>query len=73
MANDFWTLGIEHGWIARPIRAEHDDHRIPRRHRFTLSDWLPASMLTHRATVTRDEERAVPGLRAARDARESGR
>jgi hypothetical protein len=47
--------------------------RIPRRRRFTLSDWLPAAVQARGGRVTRDSERAYSDLQAIRDARESGR
>jgi hypothetical protein len=65
---------MDHGWVAR---AEHTGatavERIPRRRRFTLSDWLPAAVQARGGGVTRDSERAYSDLQAIRDARESRR
>jgi hypothetical protein len=64
---------MEHGWVARVTRSDHAAPSIPRRRRFTLSEWLPSAIAARGGTVTRDSERAFGDLQAARDARESGR
>lgn len=73
MANTTWTQGIDHGWIAHPVRI-HEGEPIPsRRHRFVLSDWLPAAIAARGGRVTRETERGLADLRAAHDARSAGR
>lgn len=64
---------MEHGWIARVTRSEQAEPRIPRRRRFTLSDWLPAAIQARGGRVTRDDERAFRDLQGVLDAREAGR
>ncbi len=58
--------------MARPARTNGGE-LPPRRRRFVLSDWLPAAVLARGGTVTRETERALADLRAAQDARGSGR
>ena len=73
MANGVWLQGMEHGWVARVTRSDVVTPSIPRRRRFTLSEWMPSAILARGGTVTRESERALGDLQAARDARESGR
>ncbi len=72
MANGTWTQGIDHGWIAHPARTNGGEP-VPRRRRFTLSDWLPAAIAARGGRVTRETDRALADLRAAQDARSTGR
>jgi hypothetical protein len=74
MANEIWAQGMDHGWVRRAERTGVTGvTRIPRRRRFTLSDWLPAAVQARGGRVTRDSERGYSDLQAIRDARESGR
>jgi hypothetical protein len=61
---------MDHSWIGHPVRTNGGEP-VPRR-RFVLSDWLPAAILARGGRVTRETERGLADLRAARDARESG-
>jgi hypothetical protein len=69
MANITWTQGMEHGWVAHP--AVTNGGEPVRRHRFVLSDWLPAAILARGGRVDRETERALSDLRAVQSARES--
>ena len=71
MANHTWAQGIEHGWVARPARSNGREP-VPAR-RFVLSDWLPSAIAARGGRVTRESERALSDLRAAQDARSTGR
>lgn len=71
MANQTWVQGMEHGWVARPARLNGGEP-VPAR-RFILSDFLPAAIAARGGRVTRETERGLADLRAAQDARESGR
>jgi hypothetical protein len=62
---------MEHGWVARPVRTNGGAPAPAKR--FVLSDWLPAAILARGGRVTRETDRALADLRAAQDARESGR
>lgn len=73
MANTTWAQGIEHGWVARPVRTNGGEAVAPRRRRFVLSDWLPAAIAARGGRVTRETDRALSDLRAAQDARSAGR
>jgi hypothetical protein len=73
MANGTWAQGIEHGWVARPVRTNGGQRSAPRRRRFVLSDWLPAAVAARGGRVTRETERGLADLRAAQDARSTGR
>ncbi len=73
MANTTWAQGIDHGWVARPVRTNGGEVVAPRRRRFVLSDWLPAAIAARGGRVTRETDRALSDLRAAQDARGTGR
>lgn len=73
MANTTWTQGIEHGWVARPVATNGGEIAPSRRRRFVLSDWLPAAIAARGGRVTRETDRALADLRAAQDARSTGR
>ena len=64
---------MEHGWVARPVRTNGGEPVAPRRRRFVLSDWLPAAVAARGGRVTRETERGLADLRAAQDARTTGR
>ncbi|WP_349864889.1 hypothetical protein [Leifsonia sp. WHRI 6310E] len=66
MANTTWTSGIDHGWIAHPARTV-DGGTSPRRRRFVLSDWFAAAIAARGGTPSRETDRALSDLRAARD------
>ncbi|WP_431279271.1 hypothetical protein [Leifsonia poae] len=70
MANTTWVQGMEHGWVARAERSGVTiAERMPRRRRFTLSDWLPSAVQARGGRVTRESERAYSDLQAVQDAR----
>ncbi|WP_426626204.1 hypothetical protein ACPPVW_09330 [Leifsonia sp. McL0607] len=73
MANGTWAQGIEHGWVARPVRINGGEVAPPRGRRFVLSDWLPAAVAARGGRITRETDRALADLRAAQDARGTGR
>jgi len=73
MANGTWAQGIEHSWVARPVKTNGGEPVPPRRRRFVLSDWLPAAVAARGGRVTRETERGLADLRAAQDARTTGR
>lgn len=73
MANTTWAQGIEHSWVARPVKTRDGEIVPPRRRRFLLSDWLPAAIAARGGRVSRETDRALADLRAAQDARAAGR
>jgi hypothetical protein len=73
MAHATWVQGIEHGWVAHPAATDGGEPVPARRRRFVLSDWLPAAVAARGGRVTRETERALGDLRAAQDARTTGR
>ncbi len=73
MANGTWAQGIEHSWVARPVTTNGGEVVPRRRRRFVPSDWLPAAVAARGGRVTRDTDRALADLRAAHDARTTGR
>lgn len=64
---------MEHSWVARPVITNGGEIVPPRRRRFVLSDWLPAAIAARGGRVTRETDRALADLRAAHDARSTGR
>ncbi|WP_433861823.1 hypothetical protein [Streptomyces sp. L7] len=59
--------------MARPARTNGGEPVSPRRRRFVLSDWLPAAVAARGGRITRESERGLADLRAAQDARTTGR